>query len=98
MATVARWTQRALSLALALVIGCATSPERTTVATPKEQPPVKTESMEVLPTTAIGRSISPPAELPPVTLSLKDLLHIARTRHPDLAAAYARVIEAQGQV
>ena len=93
MPRVSRLTAVAV-LGLACLAGCTTGPVRPA-----------SHGLDLVATPGLDRAADPEPEIRPAAheapagpLSLDDLLALARAQHPDLAAAAARVTEAQGQL
>ena len=82
---------RALApLVVVALAGCTTAPVRPT-------PPV-VEPTELLPLTSLVSPVGHEASAPAGPLDLNGLISLARVQNPDLAAAAARITEAQGEV
>lgn len=62
------------------------------------QPTPSTQSLRNTPGPIRQASAEEPAPKPGVARGLDDLLALARTKNPDLAAAMARIVEAQGRM
>ena len=85
----ARW-KRALTVLAVSLAGCTTAPVRP--AAPVAEP------TEVLPATPLVGPVSHESPVPAGPLDLTALISLARSQNPDLAAAAARITEAQGEV